>query len=179
MTQFEEGSQQQGHPRERGKSSRRGLGRPGVIFLYTFVSEGQRLCFNRKYDSLITILLIISVLCESSHHLQETSLRSTKTTPENRACVSDMEQGRVSYPRVVLHVSEALFSFHLLLCKGLVGSAGGQSLTTSSLVYVFVSVFICVHAGRCAHICMYVWKSEMLGVFLSHLSSFFGSRVSY
>lgn len=69
------------------------------------------------------------------------------------------------------HVSEALFIFHLLLYKGLVGSAEGQGLITPSLVcvcYMFVYVFICMHTGRCAHVCIYVRKSEMLDVFLNH-----------
>lgn len=52
----------------------------------------------------------------------------------------------MSYSGMTSHVSEALFIFHLLLYKELVGSTEGQGLITPSLVCVCVFyVCICVH----------------------------------
>lgn len=44
---------------------------------------------------------------------------------------------------------------------------------------MFVYVFRCVHAGKCSHLCMYVWKSDILSVFLSHFSPYFCKTESH
>lgn len=57
----------------------------------------------------------------------------------------------MSYSGMTSHVSEALFIFHLLLYKELVGSTEGQGLITPSLVCVCV---LCLY--MCSYVCIQV-----------------------